>query len=52
MKKEVKYKRLNSEEKNLIYRMYKERVGLRAMARILKRNLKTIQYHIKKSHQY
>ena len=51
-KKYKKYKNLTKEDRELIGRMYEENVGLRAMARILKVYVRTIQYHIIKLRKY
>ena len=47
-KKYKKYKRLTEEKKNLIYKMFEEKVELRKIARILDVYLYTVQYHCKK----
>ncbi len=43
--KKVEYKRLTEEEKELIYKLYEEKMELRKIARILGRTLSTIQYN-------
>lgn len=48
VKKYKKYKRLTEEKKNLIYKMFEEKVELRKIARILGVQLYTVQYHCKK----
>ncbi|EJF05983.1 hypothetical protein ThvES_00019520 [Thiovulum sp. ES] len=48
IRKYKKYSRLSDTEKEFIYRSYGENVGQRALSRILKVSLSTIQYHYKK----
>ena len=48
-KKYRPYKRLTEEEKNLIYKLYKEKMELRKIARVLGVQLRTFQYHLKKN---
>jgi len=43
------YKRLTEEQKNLIYKLYEEKMELRKIARTLGVELQTVQYHIKKN---
>jgi hypothetical protein len=45
-------KRLTLFQKELIGRMYEENIGQRAIARVLKVYVRTIQYHIKKLDKY
>ena len=47
-----KYKRLTEEQKELIARMNEENIGQRAIARVLKVYLRTVQYHIIKLRRY
>ncbi len=49
MSKEVKYRRMNQEEKELMYRLFEEKMELRKIARVLGRSLSTVQYHLKKT---
>ena len=51
-KKYKKYKRLTEEQKELIARMYEENIGQRAIARVLKVYVQTVQYHIRKLKKY
>ena len=51
-KKYRKYKRLTSFEKILIARMYEENIGQRAIARVFKIYLNSVQYHFKKLKKY
>ena len=48
-KKYKSYKRLNEDTKKLIFEMYKEKMELRKIARVIGVQLQTIQYHIKKN---
>ena len=48
-KKYKKYKRLSQEEKDLIEKLYNEKMELRKIARVLGRHLRTIQYYLKKN---
>ena len=48
-KKEVKYKRMSQEEKELMYKLFEEKMELRKIARALGRSLSTVQYHLKKT---
>ncbi len=48
-KKEVKYKRMTQEEKELMYKLFEEKMELRKIARALGRSLSTVQYHLKKT---
>ena len=45
----AKYTRLKTEEKDMIYKLYEEKMELRKIARIMKRALSIIQYHLKKN---
>ena len=47
-KKYRAYKRLTEEQKNLIYKLYEEKMELRKIARVLGVELRTVQYHLKK----
>ena len=47
-KKYRPYKRLTEEQKNLIYKLYEEKMKLRKIARVLGVELQTAQYHLKK----
>ena len=47
--KKVKYKRMSQEEKELLYKLYEEKMELRKIARVLGRSLSTVQYHLKKN---
>ena len=42
------YKRLTQEQKELIYRLYEEKMELRKIARSLGVQLRTVQYHLQK----
>ena len=44
-----KYKRMTQEEKDLIFKLYEEKMELRKIARVLNRRLSSIQYHLKKT---
>ena len=48
-KKYRPYKRLTQEQKELIYKLYEEKMELRKIARTLGVTLRTVQYHIKKN---
>jgi len=48
-KKYRPYKRLTEEQKNLIYKLYEEKMKLRKIARVLEVELRTAQYHLKKN---
>lgn len=48
-KKYRAYKRLTEEQKNLIYKLYEEKMELRKIARVLGVELRTVQYHLKKN---
>ena len=47
-KKYRKYKRLSEEQKDMIYKLYSEKMELRKIARIIGVELRTVQYHLKK----
>jgi IS30 family transposase len=47
-KKKYTYKRMTKEEKKLIFKLYKEKMELRKIARILGRSLSSIQYQLRK----
>ena len=49
MSAEVKYRRMSQEEKELMYRLFEEKMELRKIARALGRSLSTVQYHLKKT---
>jgi IS30 family transposase len=48
-KKYKSYKRLTEEKKEMIYKLFEEKMELRKIARVIGVNLGTIQYHIKKA---
>jgi IS30 family transposase len=48
-KKYKSYKRLTEEKKNLIFELYREKMELRKIARVLQVSLGTVQYHLKKT---
>lgn len=50
-KKYKPYKRLTNEQKELIYKLYEEKMELRKIARTLGIRLYTVQYHIKKNYK-
>ncbi len=43
------YKRLNQEQKDLIYKLFEEKMELRKIARVIGVQLQTVQYHLKKT---
>jgi IS30 family transposase len=43
------YQRMGEEERELIYKMFEEKVELRKIARIMNRTLSSIQYQLKKN---
>ena len=47
-RKYKKYKRLTIYQKELIYKMYEEKMELRKIARVIGVTLRAIQYHIQK----
>ena len=48
-KKYRTYKRLSQEQKDLIFKLYEEKMELRKIARVIGVALRTIQYHLKKT---
>jgi len=50
-KKYRKYKRLTKEQKELISKLFSEKMELRKIARVLGVELGTIQYHLKKAYR-
>jgi len=50
-KKYRKYKRLSQEQKDMIYKLYSEKMELRKIARVIGVELRTIQYHLKKDYR-
>jgi len=50
-KKYRKYKRLTKEQKELIFKLFSEKMELRKIARVLGVELGTIQYHLKKAYR-
>ena len=48
-KKYKSYKRLSQEEKEMIEKLYNEKMELRKIARVLRRHLRTIQFYLKKN---
>ena len=48
-KKYRKYKRLTQEQKEMIFKLYEEKMELRKIARVIGVELRTIQYHLKKN---
>jgi hypothetical protein len=46
------YRRLTQEQKELIYKLYEEKMELRKIARVIGVTLRTVQYHIKKKDSY
>jgi len=49
-KKYRKYKRLTKEQKELIFKLFSEKMELRKIARVLGVELGTVQYHLKKAY--
>jgi hypothetical protein len=47
-KKYRKYKRISEEEKQMIFKLYEEKMELRKIARIMGRSLSSIQYQLRK----
>ena len=47
--KKVKYKRMTKEEKEMIFKLFEEKMELRKIARVLNRSLSSIQYQLKKN---
>ena len=48
-KKYRKYKRLTQEQKEMILKLYEEKMELRKIARVIGIELGTVQYHLKKN---
>ncbi len=48
-KKYKKYKRLTQEQKEMIYKLFLEKMELRKIARVMGVTLGTVQYHLKKT---
>jgi hypothetical protein len=48
-KKYKKYKRLKQEQKDMIYKLFLEKMELRKIARVIGVTLGTVQYHLKKT---
>jgi hypothetical protein len=44
-----KYKRLKQEQKDMIYKLFLEKMELRKIARVMGVTLGTVQYHLKKT---
>jgi len=51
-KKYRKYKRLIQEQKEMILKLYLEKMELRKIARVIGVELGTVQYHLKKLMEY
>jgi len=51
-KKYRKYKRLTKEQKELIFKLFSEKMELRKITRVLGVELGTVQYHLKKLMEY
>ena len=52
MKKKYRpYKRMSDEEKEMIFKLYEEKMELRKIARILGRSLSSIQYQLRKKNE-
>ena len=49
-KKYRKYKRLTQEQKEMIFKMFSEKMELRKIARVIGVELRTVQYHLKKTY--
>ena len=49
-KKYRKYKRLTKEQRELIFKLFSEKMELRKIARVLGVELGTVQYHLKKAY--
>ena len=47
-RKYKQYKRLTAYQKELILKMYEEKMELRKIARVMDVTLRTVQYHIQK----
>lgn len=47
-RKYKKYKRLTTYQKELIFKMYEEKMELRKIARVIGVTLRAVQYHIQK----
>ena len=50
-KKYRKYKRLTQKQKDLIFKLYSEKMELKKIARVIGVELGTIQYHLKKTYR-
>jgi len=50
-KKYRKYKRLTQEQKEMIFKLFSEKMELRKIARVIGVELGTVQYHLKKTHR-
>jgi len=48
-KKYRKYKRLSQEQKEMIFKLFAEKMELRKIARVIGVELRTVQYHLKKT---
>ena len=48
-KKYRKYKRLTQEQKEMIFKLFSEKMELRKIARVIGVELRTVQYHLKKN---
>ena len=48
-KKYRKYKRLTQEQKEMIFKLFSEKMELRKIARVIGVELGTVQYHLKKT---
>ncbi len=49
-KKYRKYKRLTQEQKEMIFKLFSEKMELRKIARVIGVELGTVQYHLKKNY--
>ena len=47
-----KYKRLTQEQKEMIFKLFSEKMKLRKIARVIGVELGTVQYHLKKLMEY
>ena len=49
-KKYKRYKRLTQEQKEMIFKLFSEKMELRKIARVIGVELGTVQYHLKKTY--
>ena len=49
-KKYRRYKRLTQEQKEMIFKLFSEKMELRKIARVIGVELGTVQYHLKKNY--